>query len=205
MCRCSPSKGVVYLEARTLSDIVNRGMRALVAASTCQRKAQKGLLLGDLCREAGHLMWALKVWKFTLREIHTKDYNDWIDVNFHTEYVRLRDVISDGVCEVIGRRIDEVERLVGLSDARGRDSWAYRAGDGFYDGLWYEKYDCDWEDTRQHLIEFFNAARERQQREQLFAEAQNDLVPQPQDFFDYWGDYNPVPQEDLGEEVDEWD
>ena len=188
-----------------MSGIVNKGMRALVSASTCARKAQKGLLLGDLCREAGHLIWALKVWKFTLREIHMKDYDDWIDVSFHTEYVRLRDVISDGACEVIGRRIDEVERRVGLSDAHGRDSWAYRAGDGWYDMLWYEKYDCEWEDTREYFKAFFNEVRDRQQRELLFSEAQNEDVPKPQDFFDYWNDYNPLLQEDLSCEADDWD
>ena len=195
----------MYLEAKTLSDIVNKGMRALVSTSNCPRKAHKGLLLGDLCREAGHLIWALKVWKFTLREIHTKDYDDWIDVSFHTEYVRLRDVISDGACEVIGRRIDDVEWCLGLSDAQGRDSWAYRAGDGWYDGLWYEKYDCEWEDTRDYFIELFRETRARQQRERLFQEAQNEQLPQPQDFFDYWNDYSPVLQESLDFKIDDWD
>ena len=203
MCRCSPNSGFVYLEAKTLSDIVNKGIRIISSASTCPRKAQKGLLLGDLCQEAGHPMWALKVWKFTLREIHAKDYDDWIDVSFHTEYVRLRDVISDGACEVIGRRIDEVERSLGLLNACGRDSWAYRASDGWYDSFWYEKYDCEWEDTRDYFIEFFKETRERQQREQLFSDAQNENVPQTQDFFDYWNDYCPVLQEDLDFKIDD--
>ena len=205
MCRCSPSNGVVYLQARLLRDIVNKEIRKVSCASTCPRKAQKGLLLGDLCREAGHLMWALKVWKFTLREIHTKDYDDWIDVSFHTEHVRLRDVISDGVCEVIGRRIDEVERRLGLSNACGRYSWAYRAGDGWYDMLWAEKYDYEWEDTREYWIRFFKESRERQQREQLFLEAQLEHLPQPQDFFGYWNDYSPALHEDLDVKIDDWD
>ena len=196
--------GVMYLEAKMLNDIVNKGIRVVSAASVCARKAQKGLLLGDLCAEAGHLMWALKVWKFTLRQIHMKDYNDWIDVHFRPEYVRLRDVISDGVCEILGRRIDDVERRVGLSNARGRDSWAYRAGDGWYDSLWYEMYDCDWEDTREYFIAMFDELRDRQQREQLLLDAQNDYAPQPQDFFDYWNDYKPVLEEDLSGEIDDW-
>lgn len=162
-------------------------------------------MLGNLCAEAGHLMWALKVWKFTLSQIHAKDYNDWIDVSFHTEYVRLRDVISDGACEILGRRIDDVERRVGLSDAHGRDSWEYRAGDGWYDMMWYEMYDYDWEDTREYYIEMFRETYDRQQREQLFLDAQNESVPQPQDFFDYWSEYSPVLQEDLNYKVDDWD
>ena len=194
----------MYLEARMLNAIVNKGIRVVRAASVCARKAQKGLLLGDLCAEAGHLMWALKVWKYTLRQIHMKDYNDWIDVHFRPEYVRLRDVISDGVCEMLGRRIDDVERRVGLSDAHGRDSWAYRAGDGWYDALWYEMYDCDWQDTREYFVAMAREMRDRQQRELLLLEAQNDCAPQPQDFFDYWNDCQPVLQEDLSGMTDDW-
>ena len=195
----------MYLEAKTLRHIVNKVIHTLRCASTCARKAQKGLLLGDLCEEANHPMWALKVWKFTLDEIHTKDYDDWIYVHFDTDYVRLKDVISDGVCEVIGRRIDEVERSLGLSNACGRDSWEYRAGDGWYKWLWYEKYDFDWEEVREECIRERDEALERQQREKLFLEAQNEHVPQTQDFFDYWNDYSPVVEEDLHFKIDDWD
>lgn len=195
----------MYLEARTLVGIVNRQIRVLRSASTCALKGQKGLLLGDLCAEAGHLMWALKVWKFTLRKIHEKDYDDWIDVHFHTEHVRLNDVISDGICEVLGRRIDDVERRVGLADAHGRDSWEYRAGDGWYDMLRFEKYDFYWEGLRAECVRLRDEALERQQRMQLFQEAQNECAPQPQDFFDYWNEYSPVLQEDLHGKVDDWD
>lgn len=195
----------MYLHSKVLREIVNRETSVIRCASTCARKAQKGLMLGNLCAEAGHLMWALKVWKFTLSQIHAKDYNDWIDVSFHTEYVRLRDVISDGACEILGRRIDDVERRVGLSDAHGRDSWEYRAGDGWYDMMWYEMYDYEWEDTREYYIEMFRETCDRQQREQLFLDAQNESVPQPQDFFDYWSEYSPVLQEDLNYKVDDWD
>ena len=205
VCRSMPSRGVVYLEAKTLKDIVDKGMQPISSASTCAQMAQEGLSLGNLCAEAGHPMWALKVWKFTLGEIHAKDYDDWIDVYFNTEYVRLKDVISDGVCEVIGRRIDDVERIVGLSDAHGRDSWEYRAGDGWYNDLWYEKYDFDWEEMRESYVEMRDEALERQQREQLFLDAQHEQVPQPQDFFDHWNDYTPVVQEDLHFKIDDWD
>ena len=193
------------MEARTLRAIVEKGVRPIKCAASCAYKAQKGLTLGDLCAEAGHLMWALKVWKYTIGEIHAKDYDDWIDVSFHTEYVRLRDVISDGVCEVIGRRIDDVERRLGLSNAKGRNSWEYWAGDGWYDMMWYEKYDCDWDSEREDFIRQRDEAVECRQREQLFQEAQSEYAAQPQDFFDYWNDYNPVLQEDLGGKVDDWD
>lgn len=188
-----------------IRDIVNRGIHPIRCASTCAQKAQKGLLLGNLCAETGHLMWARKIWKFTLSEIHTKDYDDWIDVTFNTEYIRLRDVISDGVCEIIGRRIDEVERRLGIADAHGRDSWEYWAGDGWYNDFFYEKYDYDWEEVRQEFIDMRNEALERQQTEQFFCDVQDERLPLSQNFFDYWNDYNPVLQEDLNYKIDDWD
>lgn len=193
------------MESRIIRDIVNRGIHPIRCASTCAHKAKRGLLLGDLCAETGHLMWARKIWKFTLEEIHTKDYDDWIDVTFNTEYVRLRDVISDGVCEIIGRRIDDVERRLGIADAHGRDSWEYCAGDGWYNDFFYEKYDYDWEEVRNEFIDMRDEALDRQQSAQFFCDVQDERLPQPQDFFDYWNDYSPVLQEDLNFKIDDWD
>ena len=76
--------------------------------------------------------------------------------------MQLKDVISDGVCELIGKRIDKVERDLHLSDAQGRDSWEYWAGDGWYDALFYEKYDFDWEQARDYYIKVRDQARENQ-------------------------------------------
>jgi len=205
VCRSTPDRGVVHLEARLLRNIVEKGVRIIRSASSCACKAQKAITLGDLCTEAGHPMWAMKVWKFTLGEIHEKDWNDWIDVTFRPEYVRLGDVISDGNCEVIGRRIDDVERRLGLSDARGRDSWEYRAGDGWYDMLRFEKYDYDWPSEREDFIRERDEAIEAWQREQLFREAQTEHAAQPQDFFSYWngrGEFSPA---DLRGKIDDWD
>ena len=205
VCSCMPNGIVTHLEARLLRKLVNREIHPIRCASTCARKAQKGLYLGNLCAEAHHPMWALKVWKFTLSQIHSKDYNDWFDVWFNTKYVRLSDVISNGICEIIGRRIDEVERSIGLSDAIGRDSWEYWAGDGCYNYLFYEKYDYDWDGERNCYIKLRDEAVERQQAERLFYEAQSYLPPQAQNFFDYWSDYSPMAQEDFNFKVDDWD
>lgn len=205
VCSCSPEKGIMYLETKLLNSMVNHGIHSIRCAGNCGHMALRGILLGDLCVEAHHPFWALKIWKFTLRQIHSKDYNDWIDVWFNTKYVRLQDVISDGNCEIIGRRIDDVERCLGLSDAKGRDSWEYRAGDGWYNDFFYEKYDANWEEVRKEYLEMRNEALERQEREQLFCDVQNESTPQPQDFFDYWNDYTPVLQEDLHFKIDDWD
>lgn len=205
MCSCSPEKGVVYLETRMLKDIVNRGIHAIRCASSCSHKAHRGLLLGSLCLEARHPMWSLKIWKFTLEQIHWKDYNDWINVWFNTKYVSLQDVISDGICEVIGQRIDDVERALGLSDAKGRKSWEYWAGDGWYNSFFYEKYDSDWDSVRDCYIELRNEAVERQHVEQFFHDVQGELSPQAQNFFDYWSDYDPTAQENYYFKIDDWD
>lgn len=205
VCRCTPDGTVSYLEARLLKELVDREIHPIRCASTCSRKALKGLYIGNLCAEAHHPLWALKVWKFTLAQIHWKDYADWINVWFNTEYVRLRDVISDGICEIIGRRIDDVERAVGLADAHGRDSWEYLAGDGWYDSLFYEKYDSDWESMRDSLIETRRETMERQHSERFFYEVQGELPPMAQNFFDYWSDYVPIPAEELYFKIDDRD
>ena len=194
----------MYLDARLLKDIVNREIHPIRCASTCGRKAQKGLLLGDLCAEAHHPAWALKIWRFVLSEIHTKDYNDWVDVWFNTKYVRLRDVISDGICEIIGRRIDDLERRYGISQPQGRNCWEYWAGDGWYDSLFYEKYDSDWDSWRDYYLQLRTEAIARQKTERVFREGQGELPPQSQDFFCYWTDHNPTDQ-DLNFQIDDWD
>lgn len=200
-----PNGVVTHLEARLLKELVNREIHPIRCASTCARKAQKGLYLGNLCAEAHHPMWALKIWKFTLSQIHTKDYDDWIDVCFNTKYVRLRDVISDGICEIIGSRIDVVERSMGLSDARGRDSWEYWAGDGWYNSFFYEKYDSDWDSVRDTYIEMRNEAIELQHLNRFFHEVQGEVPVMAQNFFDYWNDYDPATQEDFYFKIDDWD
>lgn len=205
MCRCTPSGGVTYLQARLLLGIVDAAVHPIRCASSCGWKALRGMTVGDLCATCRHPLWALRVWRFTLAEIHRKDYDDWIDVWFNTEHVRLNDVIADGLCEMLGRRIDDVERRIGLSDAHGMDSCEYRAGDGWYDGLRYEKYDYDWSELRLEYIALRDAAFERQQREQLFLDAQDEAAPQPHDFFEYWDDGGALHHEDLSFRVDDWD
>ena len=165
-----PNGTVTQMEARLLKELVNREIHPIRCASSCGRKAQKGLMLGDLCA-----------------------------------HMQLKDVISDGVCEIIGKRIDDVERDLNLSDAQGRDSWEYWAGDGWYDSLFYEKYDYDWDSARDYYIKVRDEARDNQQTERFFYEAQGDLPPQAQNFFNYWNDCNPMAQEDFNFKVDDWD
>lgn len=203
VCSCSPEKGVMYLDAKLLKDIVNHWIHPIRCASTCAQKAHKGLLLGDLCAEAHHPMWALKIWFFVLDEIHNKDYEDWHYEWFNDKYVSLSDVISNGICEIIGRRIDDVERRLGLSDAQGRNSWEYWAGDGWYDDFRYEKYDYCWDNWRDYFVKIRDEAIAQQKTERLFREGQGELPPQAQDFFDYWNDFDPTAQGHYYK-IDDW-
>ena len=71
VCGCTPNGVVTHLETRILREIVNHDIHPIRCASTCGRKAQKVLIIGDLCAEAHHPMWALKIWKFVLSQIHS--------------------------------------------------------------------------------------------------------------------------------------
>ena len=204
VCNCSPTQGVTYLDARLLRDIVNRTIHPIRCASTCGQKALKGLYLGDLCAEAHHPGWALTVWLFVISEIHRKDYEDWVNVEFNPRYVSFRDVISDGLCEILGKRIDDLNRRYGLDQPAGRNCWAYWAGDGWYNSFSYEKFDNEWERIREEYLQMRNEAVARQATERLFREGQGELPPCAQDFYDYWEDFDPTVQ-DLYFKIDDWD
>lgn len=204
VCSCSPTDGVVFMDTQMLRDIVNREIHPIRCASTCGRKAQKGLVLGDLCAEAHHPLWAIRIWGFVIEQIHDKDYDDWVDVWFNTRYVRLQDVISNGLCEILGRRIDDVERRLGLAQPEGRDCYEYWAGDFWYDSFSYEKYDYDWDAQRDHFLQMRDEAMARQATDRLFREGQGELPPCAQDFFYYWEDFDPTAQ-DLYYKIDDWD
>ncbi|MBR6446779.1 MAG: hypothetical protein IKS94_10265 [Prevotella sp.] len=76
VCSCSPTQGVLYLDARLMRDIVNREIHPIRCASTCGNKAKRSLVVGDLCAEAGHPRWALKVWKLARWENYCTDCYD---------------------------------------------------------------------------------------------------------------------------------
>ena len=188
VCSCSPKKGMEYLESRMLNRFVNHGVHTIRCAAS-PHKFHRGLLLGDLCAEGHHLMWAVKVWKLTLCEIHRRDWDDFIDVNFDTKYVRLDDVISEGSCEVLGRRIDEAERRLGLSNPR-YGSWEHRAGVGEYDWLRLWKYDYSLQELEEEEHTVLAEARSREETRRIFDEGLSESTPQPVDAFDYWHEDN---------------
>jgi len=203
VCSCSPTSGMVFIHARMLRDIINREIHPIRCASTCGRKGQKALILGDLCVEAGYPLWALRLWFFAVGQIHNKDYDDWVNVWFNTRYVQLQDVISNGLCEMIGRRVDDVNRRLKLEAPNGRNSCEYWFGDGWYDSFRYEKYDYYWDEYRDRFISARDGAIAQQQTDRIFHEGQGSLPSQSQDFFYYWSDFDPLAQ-DLYYEIDDW-
>ncbi len=203
VCCCSPTQGMVYMQARVLKTIADHEMRSLRCAATCGRKAQKAMALGDLCVEAHHPLWALKVWRFAIREIHRKDYDDWVAVHFNEAYSSLQEVVSDGACELIGRRMDEVCRRLGLDAPKGKNSWEYRCGDGWYGSFLQEKYGIDVADWCERFAGMRDEAIARQTTARIFQEGQGSLPPQAQDFFQYWEDRDATMQ-NLYFKIDDW-
>ena len=180
VCHCMPNGVVTHLETRLLKDLVNRTIHQICCAESCKRKYQKGVLIGDLCVETGHLWWALRIWRFTATHIESKDYDDWRYVSFDNNRVRLSDVISETEYEDLLRRCSELWRKLGHPECtRWNDRDEYLASRYFgtsYYFLYAEKYDGyydepigDWEND----MLFYKAEQETMK---LFRDGQGDDV-----------------------------
>ena len=139
VCRCTPSDGIVHLEARLLHDMINAQIHPLCCAKSCRWKYKRGLLLGDLCASAGHPWWAMKVWCLTLALICEKDWADWRYEWINPEWVRIDYVLSETECLTLGRRIDNLWCKLGHPEKVGMETMAKKE----YDDFWYDKYDYD--------------------------------------------------------------
>ena len=193
VCRCLPGGVVTHLEARLLKDLVNREIHPIRCAESCKRKFQKAMYIGDLCAETGHFWWAMKIWRFASRLIEAKDYDDWCDVWFDNNRVRLRDVISETECELLDRRCSQLWRALGHPE---HDWWDDRYeyltsthyGTTYY-YLFADKYDGYYEDPIGAWEEKMEEAEAEQETQQIFRAGQGEeLPPVAQDFWDYWHD-----------------
>ena len=148
VCRCLPNGVVTHLEARLLRQMVNREIHPIRCAASCKRKYQKGMYIGDLCAEAGHFVWAIKVWAYTANLIEDKDIDDWVDVRFDNKRVRLTDVISETEYELLIRRCGDLYKALGYpEDYWWSDAKERLASETFgtsYHYLFGEKYDSNW-------------------------------------------------------------
>ena len=139
VCRCMPNGVVTHLEARMLKEIVNREIHPLRCAESCKRKYQKGMRIGDLCAETGHFWWALKVWKFTAKLIENKDYDDWINVDFCTEWGDLQDVISETEYELLLKRCGNLYEALGFPE----EYW-WSSKDEYYSERYFGRHAYYW-------------------------------------------------------------
>ena len=193
VCSCMPNGVVTHLEARLLKDLVNQEIHPIRCAASCKRKFMKGARIGDLCAETGHFWWALKVWSFTEDLIEVKDYNDWIDVYFNTERVRLTDVISETECELLARRRSDLWRALGFPEYAWWNKQVEYLSSMYYGTYYYHlfglKYDSYYEEPIGAFEESISERRAEQETELIFREGQGDnLSACSQYFFDYWLD-----------------
>ena len=191
VCRCMPDGVVTHLEARLLRDLVNREIHPIRCAESCKRKFMKGSRLGDLCAETGHFLWAMKVWLLTESLIENKDWDDWRDVWFDNNRVRLRDVVSETECELLSRRRSDLWRALGFPEEAWWDEktecLASSTFGYYYEDLWADKYDAYPAQWQQEYEEDMKQCMAQQETDQLFRDALgDDLPPCAQNFTEYW-------------------
>ena len=176
VCRCLPDGVVFQIEARLLRELVNREVHSLRCFSSGKMKYMRGMRLGLLCSESGHLGWAKKIWSFTLRLIEDRDWELWHDVWFDNRNVRLRDVVCEIECEDLLRLISDVWRQLGQEQYafwnEEREHIAKNVYGSYYSDLWIYKYDyC----PVKHFLEYEKLLKdyaEESIREKIFADGQ---------------------------------
>ena len=193
VCQCMPNGVVTHLEARLLKDLVNHEIHPIRCAESCKRKFMKGSRLGNLCAETGHFWWAMKVWRFTANLIENKDYDDWCDVWFNTDRVRLRDVISETECELLIRRCSDLWRALGFPEYawwdEKREYFASNYFGTYYYYLYAEKYDGYYEYSFEEFEAEMEECRKNWELDLFFREVMDDFFPLgSQNFDEYWHD-----------------
>ena len=153
----------------------------------------KGLRIGELCFETGHLWWALRIWKLTAWLIETKDWDDWLYVHFNNEWESLTDVISEAECEELLKRCGKLYQALGFPEeywwTEEKEHFANRYFGFQYYELFAEKhygyyfFDLDYVGYETEMSEI----RDEQETDMLFRDGQGDCQPMcAQDFFEYW-------------------
>ena len=139
VCRCTPSGGMVYMEARYLSKLVDREIHPICCAKSAGWKALRAITIGDLCAEAKHYIWAIKIWSFAISRMASLEYEEYGDEWFDSTYVRLRDVIANAAYDQLDYRIGNAYRALGASELVSDVSFS----EAWYNSLLYEMYDFD--------------------------------------------------------------
>ncbi len=182
VCRCTPDGVVTHLEARLLREMVNREIHPIRCAASCRRKYQKAMYIGDLCAETGHFLWAIKVWSYTASLIESKDFDDWIDVWFDNDRVRLTDVISETEYELLIRRCCDLYQALGFPEdywwTAARERLASETFGTSYHYLFGEKYDSNWypDQFQQEWDEEMDTYYREQETSRIFRDGQSEFL-----------------------------
>ena len=135
VCRCTPREGIVAMDAKLLTDMVESERRRIGARDNLRMASQMSMWLGDVCDASGHGGLAIDVWSEGLSRLEWED-QEWVTVPINTRLFRFNNLVSkDEACE-LGRRIDRTWRRLGH---REMAHYAARARQ-YYKDLWLEKY-----------------------------------------------------------------
>lgn len=142
VCSCTPTMGIVQIEARLLATMVNREMRRIKCMYDLRRKAHRAMNLGDICFHSWHPLWAIKVYKWTSIQIQNRDYDEWFYVKWKNPCDILENETAQMEARELGRRADDVWRWLGHPEMCG---WEISAKAN-YDFMYIEKYNADLDD-----------------------------------------------------------
>ncbi len=135
VCRCTPAKGIVAMDARLLTEMVAQEQRCISVTPNLRRAATQAMHLGDACAASGHPAMAIDVWSRAYDMVRFEDYN-LVSTPINTRLYRLADLVSkDEVCE-LGRRIDRTWLRLGHREMAHYAARARR----YYKDLWLDKY-----------------------------------------------------------------
>jgi len=136
VCRCTPSEGIVSIDARLLTrELLPMSMDYVRSCRNLRGKAYKALVLGDLCANAGYPNTALRVMRSTMSYIKMKDY-DWVCRPINPSFNRLENIVNMYEVRELGRRIDRLWRWLGHPEM----AHSARRVERYYDDLWFDKY-----------------------------------------------------------------
>lgn len=135
MCRCTPQRGIVAMDAKLLTEMVEKELGCISVTPNLRRAATQAMMLGDICYASGHTAMAIGVWREAYDMVRYED-SQWVYIPLNTRLFRLDDVVSKDEACALGRRIDRAFKAVGLGELAGYG----RRAQQYYRDLWLEKY-----------------------------------------------------------------
>jgi len=135
VCRCTPKRGIVNIDAQVLNKLVDDEMARIKYTPDTRLRAARGVSLGQLCANAGFPLKALSVWDNTIDSIYLTDY-EWVYRPINTRYGRFSDYVTEDGVVSLGCCMDKLLKKLGYQELGGN----VRGLKELYKSLWYEKY-----------------------------------------------------------------